>query len=492
MATKIGSLFYEIYADSSKLNKGLSESKSGVKKLSDGFKSLTGISLSAAGAITAVAAGLKFAINEAIEAEVSETKLNTVLESTGYAAGMTKDALMEMATSLSKVTMYSEETIMDAESLLLTFTKIGKDTFPEATEAALNMSAAFGQDLQSSVIQLGKALNDPTGMAAMKRIGVSFSDAQIQMAKAMFEAGDVAGYQKLILQELNREVGGMAKAMGGTYAGQVAIFKNALGELGETVGKQVMPGLVDLITILNALLDGNVENAIEVYRLQKAQDNITAAFNRGDISLVEYNRKMSVTNGLLSELTGQIFVTSTALEDNIEDWRLESMGIEAARKAAQGFTPEIEGAGNMAAEQSKNIWHFSNGVWSLVGGLAAIPGQYDAYVTVHYSFEGTDSRDSAEWATPGAGADWMGGNWNPWDSYNWDTGTGGAGGATGLSMRVPPGYPGDSFIIGATSGETVEIGRTGDRDSGRDTFDYDRLARLNAKYFAQELQKVSR
>ena len=48
------------------------------------------------------------------------------------------------------------------------------------------MSTAFGQDLQSSAIQLGKALNDPVaGIGALQRIGVQFTEAQKNTIKAL-------------------------------------------------------------------------------------------------------------------------------------------------------------------------------------------------------------------------------------------------------------------------------------------------------------------
>lgn len=251
MGKEVFSIYGKLGLDTSEFKNGLTTAKSGIQKLSDGFKSLTGVSLSTAGAIAALGKGLQFSINEAMEAQTSQIKLATVLKSTGGAAGLVQSELMDLATELSHVTMYSEETIQDAESLMLTFTKIGKDVFPSAIQAAMDMSAALGTDLSSSVLQLGKALNDPNGMTALKRVGISFSEAQMDMAKSMYEAGDAAGYQKIIIQELNKEFGGMAQAMGSTYAGQVTIFKNSLGELGESIGTTLLPALQSAVTGLN-------------------------------------------------------------------------------------------------------------------------------------------------------------------------------------------------------------------------------------------------
>ena len=62
---------------------------------------------------------------------------------------------------------------------MLTFTGVGKDVFPQAIQTVLDMSQALGQDLKSSTVQLGKALNSPIdGITALSRVGVSFTDAQ--------------------------------------------------------------------------------------------------------------------------------------------------------------------------------------------------------------------------------------------------------------------------------------------------------------------------
>src|SRR3990167_9213104 len=153
----------------------------------------------------------------------------------------------ELATSLTQVTRYSDEAIISAENILLTFTKVKDDVFPGATAVILDMSTALGQDLQSSAIQVGKALNDPIkGVTALQRVGVSFTASQKETIKALVEMGDVAGAQALILQELQVEFGGSAEAAGQTLAGQLDILKNALGNVAEEVGTALLPQLTTL------------------------------------------------------------------------------------------------------------------------------------------------------------------------------------------------------------------------------------------------------
>lgn len=128
----------------------------------------------AAAAVTTAVVGFGVASVKAFsEAEDGIAQTNAVLKSTKGVAGVTAKAVDDLASSLQSVTKFSDEEVRSAENLLLTFTKIGKDIFPEVTKTVLDMSTALGQDLKSSSVQLGKALQDPVlGITALRRVGV--------------------------------------------------------------------------------------------------------------------------------------------------------------------------------------------------------------------------------------------------------------------------------------------------------------------------------
>ena len=202
------------------------------------------------GAALAVAVGgiAVTSIKDAGEAEASLAQLDAVIKSTGGAAGVTRTELTDLADSLEKTTKFSAESTQAAESLLLTFTNIGKDVFPEATRTALDMATALGGEPKDQAIALGKALNDPIkGITALTRVGVSFTEGQKASIKAMQEHGNVAGAQKIILAELAKEFGGSAEAAGKTFPGQLAIAKNALGNVTETLGTALLPKLTEFL-----------------------------------------------------------------------------------------------------------------------------------------------------------------------------------------------------------------------------------------------------
>lgn len=254
-------LIVPIGADISGLLKGIDKAKSGAGDLVNGLAGIGGGVV--AGAIGLAGAGIAgltgligISTKAAMDAESIQADLNATLKSTGGVSGMTADSVNGLAKSLSEVTKFEDDTIVSGENMLLTFTNIGKDVFPTATEAMLNMSQKMGTDLKGSAIQLGKALNNPIdGISALTRVGVTFTEEQKKQIKAMQDSGDMAGAQKVILAELEKEFGGVAKAAGETSAGKLEIFKNKIGNIQEDIGNKVLPVLAQLSTTAGEMLN---------------------------------------------------------------------------------------------------------------------------------------------------------------------------------------------------------------------------------------------
>lgn len=195
-------------------------------------------------AISSVTSSFHKMVEEAEGAETATRKIEQVLRSTGGVAGITAREVDRIASSLSKLTGIDDDAIKGGQALLLTFKGIGKDVFPQATKAMLDMSAAMGQDMKSSAIQLGKALNDPAeGLNALHRIGVTFTAGQEAMIKSMVKAGDVAGAQKIVLQELESEFGNMSLAARDTLSGAFQALQTSIDNVFEAFGGKGTGGL---------------------------------------------------------------------------------------------------------------------------------------------------------------------------------------------------------------------------------------------------------
>ena len=198
---------------------------------------LTGVG-ALAGIWFIAAKGMRAGLREMNSSTDAQIKLNQVLKATGHAAGLNSKDLMESAQAMRRATRLSTSEVQDAQGVMLTFTKIGKNNFDTAMDSAADMSAMFGQSMQQSVIQLGTALNDPiAGVGRLMRIGVSFSEEQRKSIKLFMEQNDVMSAQKVILQELEHEFGGVAEALADTFFGRWTQIVNAIAELAGGMGQ---------------------------------------------------------------------------------------------------------------------------------------------------------------------------------------------------------------------------------------------------------------
>ena len=244
-------------------DKGLKKFKKEVKKdsgvtlknLAKGFKTLAlaGGALFAGAAAGAIAFG-KQSVELAKEQIRVEAQLAATLESTGQAAGLTAEEIKNMASELQNVTNFGDEATIAGQNMLLTFTNIGRDVFPRATETMLDLSTAMGQDIKTSAIQLGKALNDPiAGLGALSRVGIQFTQEQKDLVKTLVDTGQTAKAQTLILDELEIQFGGSARAAREADGGMIAL-KNSFGDFQEEIGKAILPTLNDSIKGLGIFL----------------------------------------------------------------------------------------------------------------------------------------------------------------------------------------------------------------------------------------------
>jgi len=235
MSLNLGELFVTIGAKTSGLT-------SAEREVVNSFQSMQRAANIFTGALAGVGLGLSIGeiVKATAEAESAFAQLEAGLKSTRGVVGYTADELADMSGELQKVSTYADDAIQGAQAILLTFTKIGHETFPEATKAIMDMSTRMGGDLKSTAMQVGKALQDPIqGANALRRAGVMLSESQQQLIKNMVDVGNIAGAQKIILKELQTEFGGSAQAARDTLGGALAALKNAFNNLEEGSGGSV-------------------------------------------------------------------------------------------------------------------------------------------------------------------------------------------------------------------------------------------------------------
>jgi len=228
----IGDLVVNLVARTNRFTGPLKMAQSGLASFAAKATALTGViggALSTRAAIAAAGVQLQ-----------AERKLGAVLQATAGAAKLSAGEIARYASELQSVTNFGDEATIAAAGVLATFKEIKGDTFKDVLAIAQDMSSVMGSDLQGSIVQLGKAFNDPIrGASALAEVGVSFTDQQRNQIKTLQESGDLLGAQAVIMQELKSEFGGAAQALADPFTQ----MKNTVGDASESLGMLLIPSL---------------------------------------------------------------------------------------------------------------------------------------------------------------------------------------------------------------------------------------------------------
>lgn len=256
----IGALRVILGLDSAQFTDGLNKAQRHLKSVGDRMQRVgaqmatIGAGLTAAVTAPLIAAGFA-ASKAATEAAAAMGQVEAALASMGDASGRTKEQLADLAEGLMRNSLYDDDDILrQVTANLLTFGNVAGEQFDRAQQAAVDLSARLGQDLQSSALMVGKALNDPVrGLAALRRVGIQFTAQQEAQIKAMQKAGNTAGAQAVMLGELERQFGGAAAAAQATDPYNK--LSDALNSLSESAGAIINRFLVPLVEKLASLAD---------------------------------------------------------------------------------------------------------------------------------------------------------------------------------------------------------------------------------------------
>jgi len=226
----------------------------GIASRFSGIASLAGTAGLAVGGFVLAAGSGVFAMGKAItrasEYERAMFKIEQVNKTTGYTSGQTAQEIDALSISIGKGTLASVGGARNAAAQLLTFRSISGDAFKRTLTAAQDLAALGFGTIESATVQLAKAMEDPVrGLSNLRRVGVSFTASQEQMIRKLHESGDAAAAQNLILQALEKQVGGAGTAEAGGLAGAYDTLAENVGLFLENIGNH---GPVDAATVLMA------------------------------------------------------------------------------------------------------------------------------------------------------------------------------------------------------------------------------------------------
>lgn len=235
----IRTLKLNLLADVSNFNKELGGVQGKLKGFQNSLKQAGQVSSIALGGLAA--AGYT-AVRAAEEVAVANSRLDNILTSMGY--GQATERVQNYAQALEVTTAVDAEVIKLTQAKLATFKNLTAtvDTaggaFDRATVAALDMAAAGFGSAESNAVKLGKALEDPIkGINALRRSGITFTAEEKEKIKVLVESGNVLDAQTMILEAIEKQVGGTAEATA-TGSQKMAL---ALGNVSEAIGGALLP-----------------------------------------------------------------------------------------------------------------------------------------------------------------------------------------------------------------------------------------------------------
>lgn len=245
--------------------KGVQRAMADIKKAGSGFdKFAVGVNAASRVAVVGLAgiAAASFKMIEGLEkANKAQAALDNVLNSMGYPQATKR--VSAYAESLEKTLAVDADVIKATQTKLATFAELTKTVdqaggaFDRATLAALDLAAAGFGSAESNAVQLGKALNDPIkGIAALTKSGITFTKQEKENIKTLVESGKTLEAQNLILEAIEKQVGGTAKA---TALGSTKM-KLAFAAAADSIAVALLPafeGLTDIVLKLTPIIEAN-------------------------------------------------------------------------------------------------------------------------------------------------------------------------------------------------------------------------------------------
>lgn len=324
MAIKLGDAILFLAANDKELAATLKSSEKKVEKFADKTDSLgnriSNMFSGSIGKMAAFGAGMfsvsrafSFAVSEISESQLAAQQLNAVLESTGGIAGVTASQVNNLGTQLASMSNFSDDAIISASSLMLTFTNVSSNVFPRAMQSVVDLATAMNTDLKSAVIQIGKALNDPVrGMTALSKAGIQFNDSQREMISNAIANKDILSAQQIILEELAKQMGGSAAAAANTFTGSVQDLMDALGNLAEELEPvlnlvtRVVDGFTNMVQIVTSpietfklLFNNYDELEADAKKREEFSRSVNKAMRR--TQMMEYGANLTTAEGTTRE-----------------------------------------------------------------------------------------------------------------------------------------------------------------------------------------------
>jgi hypothetical protein len=272
--------------------------------------------------VAALGAVLNRGTRALVEWEAANARVNAILQTTGYQAGLTGEQIRHMTSQIALGTLETEQSVMQAAQRLLTFRDIAGDVFESVLRAAADMAALGFGTIESEAVKLAKALEDPAqALTSLSRAGIVFTRQQRQVIISLVESGRQAEAMERILSNVNARVGGAAEAAArDTLAG-------AFDTIGQAAGRAVreIAGTVLQVTGLDAAI--------------RALASSVADFAGGPTPL---DRQVAESRARLAQLRSDMVEAQRLLDDDPFVRAFGTAALGRGQRLPQGVQADID------------------------------------------------------------------------------------------------------------------------------------------------------
>lgn len=245
----------ELIALVDQANKAVSKFAKDTQRQLDSVKLFTAISGVADGlrlagdALRPIIDFLGDAISEAVEAEKASLRLANSMRIVGDFSTDALNVMEEYAQQLAETTALSDDQVVASLALAKTFGLTNKEA-RAVVSAAADLSAATGEDLNSSVEKLSKTYNGFIDRSLKQAI-----PALRELTEEQLAAGDA-------IELVGKRFAGSQAELRGGFGGAVNELSKAFNELKESIGSAITSSdlIVDSINALSATVKFAAEN----------------------------------------------------------------------------------------------------------------------------------------------------------------------------------------------------------------------------------------
>jgi len=222
-----------------KIKASLDEFKNNVKTVQDSIKSLAEIAVVAKG-FDLLKDKVGESLQKFVEFDKSVTRFNFVANNMGSAIGVSKQALDQIAETVSNNSLFDGDAVRDLETLMFSFDSLNSEIYQRSIPIISDLASRMGIDLVQAGQAVGSALETPEkALKTLKAANVTLNDEQTKTIQHFIDLGDKAGFQSSLLDILAQKTRGAGEELANSASGGIVKAQQGIDDLDKAFGKIV-------------------------------------------------------------------------------------------------------------------------------------------------------------------------------------------------------------------------------------------------------------